>query len=56
MSTPKAEARKNIDRQQDAVGLDVQNNQRINLTAKLGVAVRELAPVDWFPAGFAKQG
>ncbi len=39
--TPEAQARENIDQQLEACGWAVQNRNEVDLTASLGVAVRE---------------
>lgn len=39
--TPEAQARKNIDRQLKACGWDVQNRDQADISASLGVAIRE---------------
>lgn len=54
MTTPEAEARKNIDRQLDAAGWVVQHHQRMNLAAKLGVAVQRTASAQWCLAQLPK--
>ncbi len=41
--TPEAQARENIDQQLEACGWVVQNRSEVDLTASLGVAVREFA-------------